>query len=56
MLLPFVHNKTLFRGGFDIHFNVFPSPIYVLFLVQGLQGCKPICNINLILLPNLQII
>ena len=48
--------QTLFRLGLNILFNVLPSPIYVLFVVQVLQSCKPICNLNLILFPNLWLI
>jgi hypothetical protein len=34
--------------------NVLPSPIYVPVIVQVLQNCKPVCNLNVILFPNLQ--
>jgi hypothetical protein len=31
--------------GLDILFNVLPSPIYILVIVQVLQSCKPVCNL-----------
>ena len=48
-----MQTQTLFLWGFDILFNVFPSPIYVLVIAQILQSWKPVCNLNLILFPNL---
>ena len=56
ILLQFVRIHTLFRGGLDILFNVLPSPIDVLVIVQILQSCRPVCNLNLILFPNLWIL
>ena len=44
---------TLFRWGLDILINVLPSPIYVFIIAQILQSCKPVCNLNLTLFPNL---
>ena len=51
-----MQTQTLFRWGLEILFNVLPSPIYVLVIVQVLQSCKPVCNLNLILFPNLWLI
>jgi hypothetical protein len=46
----------LFSWGFDILFNVLPSPIYVLAITQVLRRWRSIWDLNLILFPNPQLI
>jgi hypothetical protein len=50
MLFPFIQADTLFSWDFGVFFHVFPRPtIYVL------QFRNPVWDLNLILIPNLQL-
>ena len=51
-----MQTQTLFPWGLDISFNVLPSPLYVLVIVHILESCEPVCDLNLILFPNLWLI
>ena len=56
MSLQFLQTETLSSWGLDIIFNVLPSPVYVLSISLVHQSPKPVCNLNLILFSNLQLI